>query len=336
MKRIYVSIFGLLVASALHAEMSTIDEQTVRLAVQNACQQQSEILDQLKMYIEHAKLAGKKDIIYQLNLLKACVSDDVRRAGSCSVSELDAMLRAAEFVVENFNKNIPSNLEQICTSQPIVPVTEEQKSVTAADLFARYQQLQASMQLLLNKLAELNMTALDKLLDRADKFYGAQKTWLEPAIAATILGACFWKSEEIKTFVNSHKLGCSVAGALIYFLRAQRRATIAALKDKLPAAVYYPLALCKWCVGAQEKAVRMNIPYGTDIAEAKKWIGEQEKKHGVKIEFDEPKSFPPFGLGSLNTVSGIKVEMPAPLSFQFGPDGLTGGLFFYPFGSNKK
>lgn len=334
MQKLYTGLLGLILMATACQTHAATDEQSVKLAALRASEGQCILLEQLQKYITHAKIRDKQEILYQLNLLKACASNDGKRIDTCSLEDIKSMLFAGEFIAENLKTNIPAHIAQICTNAPAM-APDAQKSLSTAELLERYQKLQEDLEQLIKKVTELNMTRIERFFNSTDTLYTGNKEWLEPIVAATTLGLCLWKSSEIKKFISDHKLECSIVAAFAYYLRAQKRSTIAGLKDKLPAAVYYPLAFAKWTVGSHEKALRVTFPYGTDIniGEVRKWISKQEKACGVPVVFEEDKLTAPFGFGAIGRLIGIKTDIAAPFSFAFGADGDVKGnalLFTYP------
>lgn len=332
MKRLYVGLLGFLLTATTCGAMVTAEEQTLKLAARATYEQLGLLLEQVEKYVNQKNVKDREQIKFQLNLLLKSTSADVNRVESCSIKDLTSMLSAAEFITANFKTNVPAHITQICTNQPDAN-TDAQKTLNAAELLERYQKLEKELDELIKKVTELNMTRVERFLNQTDSLYTGNKEWLEPVVAATTLGLLLWKSREIKPFVEKHWAACSMAVALAYYLRGQKRTTIAGLKSKLPAAVYYPLAFCKWMVGSHEKALRVTLPYGTDIniSEVRAWVSRQEKLCGQPIAFDEDKVIAPFGFGSLAKLIGMKNDVAAPLSFTLGGDGSVKGNMFFLF-----
>ncbi|MCL5436616.1 MAG: hypothetical protein M1549_01910 [Candidatus Dependentiae bacterium] len=334
MKRICTVLIAVLLSAPLaRAGQPSIKEQELRATAHLTCLLQDQALARVIRYVRQSKLANRGDIEYQLNVLRSCTTDDITRVHECSLNELRSMLLAAELIVENFDEKIPANPEQVCTGRPVVASGDELKSMSIADLLTRYQKLAEDLQNLVTKLDGLTMNGFEKLLNRVEKGYSAHKEWLEPLLAASLIGTCFWKSKEIREFVDAHKLPFGILIASLYFLYGQKRSTIAGLKSKLPATLYHPLAFLKWLVGSREKAIRASLPYGTNInvAKLKAWATQQEALCGMPVVFDEDKNYAPGGFGSIARLLGLKTEIKPLLGIELSPEGVKGNLAFWPF-----
>lgn len=333
MKYLYAGFFCILLNATLWSATAGTEgqnlDQDLRKSAHQSCEKLSIMLDKLITYANGAHFKNKKEILYEFRLLEKCVNDDLLRVDNATLEELNIILLTAEFLTQNMSVNIPAHLPQICTGQPAA--SERPNLLTASDLLERYQKLQDKMDTVIETLSELNKTKIERLLQKIDATYSQNKSWLEPSIATAILVLTLGNTDDIKQFVSNNKLACSVTALFLFYLRAQKRSSIAALKDKLPAALYYPLALLKWCVGSHEKGIRVSIPYGTNINldEIKTWVSAQEKRCGIPIWYDDDKIIAPFGFGSIARLIGMKNDVSAPFSFSFGPSGVDGNIFFY-------